>query len=513
MNIFGRLKHFFLMNESIDFVTKAMEIEKLISETKIQFEMNDHSRLPQPVHYRILWLGFTHVTYKELDFQMTDFDQNYLRSVVENFKNVVENYSDHNIEIEVDLFFIDTATPLTKHQSEKWLFLSSETIQDTINQYDNKKKYDTVLTTVQTKGKENEKRNKNNPLFGKIDVILGLKTHGIEHHLGYSTFNLFEPVKGTFPLKNPSVPSLYATAVAIHEWLHQIEYLGEFLEIEFPPTHAYQGEPNFPGYQEVIRDKNNYDFLEYYESVIRGTCLFTSQKSGYVKQVGMYPKMWRLISRGVLDVGVYTIQSVIDNYYLAGQIDYRKLTRSKKAFNWIFRYDRDSSFNLIPQNSPFLRIDLDNGWDKDGTTVKLWVKTFSKYRNAQRWILSKNVDGTFCIRTNYESHRAVSFESKSELAIIKFERDPIDSQKWIIKNSNSQLNLISDIQAVNIINQNLVETSSKIKINGNDAYQVSLNFGSDLNAASFAVSTDGNQIFFRNPKSDKFEKIEMSNPM
>ena len=331
--------------------------------------------------------------------------------------------------------------------------------------------------------------------------------------MGYSTFNLFEPVKGTFPLKNPSVPSLYATAVAIHEWLHQIEYLGEFLEIEFPPTHAYQGEPNFPGYQEVIRDKNNYDFLEYYESVIRGTCLFTSQKSGYVKQVGMYPKMWRLISRGVLDVGVYTIQSVIDNCYLAGQIDSRKLTRSKKAFNWIFRYDRDSSFNLIPQNSPFLRIDLDNGWDKDGTTVKLFVKTFSKYRNAQRWILSKNVDGTFCIRTNYESHRAVSFESKSELAIIKFEREPIDSQKWIIKNSNSQLNLISDIQAVNIINQNLVETASRIKINGNDAYQVSFNFGSDLNAASFAVSTDGNQIFFRNPKSDKFEKIEMSNPM
>ena len=496
-----------LSNESTDFATKAMEVVRLISEAKMQFEMNDHSRLPQPVHYRILWLGFTHVTYNELNFQMNDFDRDYLRSVVVNFKNVVENYSDHNIEIEIDLFFNDTATPLTIIQKEKWLFLSSETIQDTINQYDKKKKYDTVLTTVQTKGKENEKRNKNNPLFGKIDVILGLKTHGIEHHFGYSTFNLFEPVKGTFPLKNLSVPSLYATAVAIHEWLHQLEFIGELLEIEFPPTHGFEGEPNFPGYQEVIRDKNNYDFLEYYESVIRGTCLFTSKKGGYVKQVGMYPKMWRLISRGALDVGVYTIQSVIDNYYLAGQINSRKLTRSKTAFNWIFRYDGDSSFNLIPQDSPFLRIDLDNGWDVDGTTVKLYVKTYSNYRNAQRWILFKNSDGTFCIRTKYQSHRAISFDSKNGQAIIKFEREPIDSQKWIIKNSNSEVNCISDIQAINIVNQNLVENASKIKINGNDAYQVSLNFGSVSNAASFAVSIDGNQIFFRNPKNGEFEKI------
>lgn len=100
-------------------------------------------------------------------------------------------------------------------------------------------------------------------------------------------------------MKNPSVPSLYATAVAIHEWLHQIEYLGELLDIEFPPTHGYQGSKNFPGYHEVIRDKNNYDFCEYYESILRGSCQFNSPVTGFVKSVGMYPKMWRLISRDV----------------------------------------------------------------------------------------------------------------------------------------------------------------------------------------------------------------------
>ena len=57
-------------NDQIDFTKKAYEMDRLITEAKVQFEMDDHTRLPQPVHYRILWLGYTHVTYEKLDFQM-----------------------------------------------------------------------------------------------------------------------------------------------------------------------------------------------------------------------------------------------------------------------------------------------------------------------------------------------------------------------------------------------------------------------------------------------------------
>ena len=161
------------MDDQIDFTKKAYEMDRLITEAKVQFEMDDHTRLPQPVHYRILWLGYTHVTYEKLDFQMVNLDRDYLRSVVINFKAVVDNYSDHNVEIEIDLDFIDTPTPLTK--CDNFLYLSSETIQDTINQYDSRKKYDTVITTVQTKGDEDQKRNKQDPQFGKLDVNWALK--------------------------------------------------------------------------------------------------------------------------------------------------------------------------------------------------------------------------------------------------------------------------------------------------------------------------------------------------
>lgn len=308
-------------------------------------------------------------------------------------------------------------------------------------------------------------------------------------------------------MKNPSVPSLYATAVAIHEWLHQIEYLGELLDIEFPPTHGYQGSKNFPGYHEVIRDKNNYDFCEYYESILRGSCQFNSPVTGFVKSVGMYPKMWRLISRDVLNVGVFNIRNIADNCYLTGIENEKKLTKSKKIFNWIFRYGGNFTFILIPLNCQNLRIDLDNGWDIDGTTVKLYIKTSISYQNAQRWLLTKNSDGTFCIRTAYKSHRAISIDREGDVAVIKFSQNPLESQKWLISNSVS--NSISDIQAMNIINNKLSETVEKVKFKKNDVYCVNINFNNNVNAASFAVSIDGNDVYIKDPKNG-FNKIDFS---
>ena len=493
-------------DSSCDFIHKSLDIDRLIAEAKLQFEINDHTRLVQPVHYRILWLGYTHVTYEELDFQMTEFDHQYLQSVILNFKSVVELYSNHNIEIENDLFFINKPTKLSKQKGENWLYLSFDAVQDEVNKYNIDNKYDTILSVVQTKGKENDKRNQNKPGFGINDVILGLKLQGIENHIGYSTFNLFEPKKGTFPLRDPTVPSLYATAVAVHEWLHQLEYLQKILQIEFPPTHAYQGEPKYPGYSKVESDANNYDYWEFYQSVLSGKCHFTPPDSGMVKEVGIYPKMWRLIPRNALNVGTYTIQSAFDNNYLIGQEKIPKVTKSNNFFNWDFRYEGNFLFTIVPSNMKHLRIDLDNGWDIDGTKVKLYVKTIEQYTNAQRWLFTKNDDGTFCIRTAYKSHRAISVDEKNAQAVIRYEKTPSDSQKWIVSNSNSNLNKITQNQALNIINQNLSESVKKDKVDGVDAFVVDLNFGCNLNAASFAVSEDGQNIYLKNQKTGKFEK-------
>ncbi|MCR4586313.1 MAG: hypothetical protein K5686_11395 [Lachnospiraceae bacterium] len=43
-------------------------------------------RLYAPVKYNVLWLGFTHVTYNDLDFRMTDFDREYLEAVALNYE-------------------------------------------------------------------------------------------------------------------------------------------------------------------------------------------------------------------------------------------------------------------------------------------------------------------------------------------------------------------------------------------------------------------------------------------
>ena len=60
------------------FSEKSEEIDQLIREAREQYLEEDYTRLSEPVKYRILWIGFTHVKYGDFDFQMTDFDKEYL---------------------------------------------------------------------------------------------------------------------------------------------------------------------------------------------------------------------------------------------------------------------------------------------------------------------------------------------------------------------------------------------------------------------------------------------------
>ena len=115
------------------FSEKSEEIDQLIREAREQYLEEDYTRLSEPVKYRILWIGFTHVKYGDFDFQMTDFDKEYLEAAALNFEKSVEQIVDHNLDIEIDLHFVDTIKDLTMDSDEYWLYLNQETVQKYLN--------------------------------------------------------------------------------------------------------------------------------------------------------------------------------------------------------------------------------------------------------------------------------------------------------------------------------------------------------------------------------------------
>lgn len=415
--------------EETEFEEAAQKTDTMVAEAVAQFNKEDYTALNNPVKYKILWLGFTKVTYGDLDFRMTDSDKEYLKAVTLNFEKTVERITNNNLDISIDLHFISDEKTLTKNSNADWLFLAQETVQPDIDKFD-EGQYDSVLTTVQTAGIENSKRNKGKSGYGKHYVMLGLKTAGIENGIGYSTFNLGKPKAGTYPLEKPEIPSLYATAVAVHEWLHQIEYLGKYLKIKYPPTHAYHSAPNYPEYKKYISDQNNYDYFEFYELVLSGKVPYNGKD--IVRPVGMYPKMWPLTKRGAVlnKVGLYKITNLNNEYLFVNESD-KSLTVSKNELLWQIYYGGANRFILIPDNNPKLRIDLFNAWDKERNKVSM--HTYTGYDDAQSWKLSLNPDGTYCIRTPYKSGRAITIDEEGSNAYISTTKgEPSDSQKWNI---------------------------------------------------------------------------------
>lgn len=417
-------------NKAADsFSEKSEEIDQLIREAREQYLEEDYTRLSEPVKYRILWIGFTHVKYGDFDFQMTDFDKEYLEAATRNFEKSVEKIVDHNLDIEIDLHFVDTIKDLTMDSDEYWLFLKQETVQNEIDRFCENTYYDTVLTTVQTAGKENDARNMRVPEYGELDVIQGLKTAGLESEMGYSTFNLGEPDPGTYPLDDPEIPSLYVTVVAMHEWMHQLEYMGEMLDIEYPSTHAYKGPETFPGYQEYVQDLNDYDYLEFYRPVLQGKLPYTGD--GKLKHVGMYPKMWKLIRRDVLNQGLFAITNP-DGKYLALNDEGTGLTLSETESRWFILYGLEGNYIFVPEQDRELRMDLAEGWDEEGNPVHLYIRN-PDYRDAQRWKIIENTDKTYCICTAYSSGRALTLSNPLDDPTIQtIVGTPEKNQKWTI---------------------------------------------------------------------------------
>ena len=55
---------------SFDFDKAESDIERMLREAAEQYAAEDYTRLSEPVKYYVLWIGFTHVTFGDLDFQI-----------------------------------------------------------------------------------------------------------------------------------------------------------------------------------------------------------------------------------------------------------------------------------------------------------------------------------------------------------------------------------------------------------------------------------------------------------
>ena len=402
----------------VSFKDRAAEIEEMIAEAKAQYEEEDYSRLPEPVQYNILWLGCTTVFYDGITYRMSDFDREYLEAVVLNFEKSVERIVNHNLDINIDFFYVDGTKELTKDEEED-LYLDRRTVQEEIDRYMSLKDYDTVLTTIRCD-----------------DSILGVNTHGLEDVQGYSTFNIAEPREGEYPLADPEIPSLYATSVAIHEWMHQLEYMGMILDVEYPNTHAYKGPDEFPGYQEYIADQNNYDFMEFYELVLQGKLPYT--EDGAVRHVGMYPEMWKLAKRDALNIGTFTITNQRGEYLSAQDAD-PKVTLSETECRWIIKYGLNGCYCFIPERNQNVRLDLSDAWDDENNPVGLFEYN-PLYPDAQRWEITENTDGSSMIHTAYGSRRVLTVDGIGEEAVIrKIEDDFSQHQEWIITQTSHKV--------------------------------------------------------------------------
>ena len=409
------------------FDSAAADIDRKIREAAEQYHTGDHTRLEEPVRYNILWLGFTHVMYADLDFRMTDFDREYLQAVALNFEKSVESITSHNLDITVDLHFIDEVFSLTQYDGEDWLYLAQETVQPVIDRFLGDREYDTVFTTVQSEGNDNRACNAFKKDYGVHNVILGLCTSGLSSPMPYSTFNLTGTRPGTWPLEDPEIPSLYATAVAVHEWMHQLEYLGTMLGVKYPNTHAYMGPEEFPGYRRFEADRNDYDFFEFYKLVLSGRLPYSENK--LIRFVGMYPKMWILAKRSTCCLGNFTIQGSEGQGYLDGRETDPVLTLSDSPCIWNILYSGEGRFVLSPSELPTKRIDLSNAWDSEGNPVKLWKST--GYAEAQSWKLTPAKDGTYYIQTVFESGRVITAQKGAGALLCT--RGNHGVQRWIIK--------------------------------------------------------------------------------
>jgi hypothetical protein len=348
----------------------------LLQRARAQALAEDREPLSPPAVHKFLFVACTNVSLNGgVRHIMDERQKQFFKDVVKNFEEVVELYSDHNVVIETEILIIDRDINLVIPEgSLRYVYQSS--IQPELDVHAPIGAYDAVLVSAAAS------------LPG---VILGVKTAGYENLYGYSWFQLVMPKDPVYTIPAANEAPWLSTCVAVHEWMHQLEFFGGLLNIIYPPVHAYFGGPDFPGYT-TYQCAPGWDFACYYRDCLSGRVPYSLE--GNSRQIGMFPLMWRMTPR-FFNKEVY-IMNEGNGMYLtrSGNIT----SYSATPYAWYLRYNGDNRFLILTDDNRTL--DIVNASNGEGNAVNIFGVN-GAYPQAQNWRISKNSDGTYKLTTTF----------------------------------------------------------------------------------------------------------------
>ena len=363
----------------------------ILQNARTQALAEDRTPLSTPAIQKILFVACTNTSLAGTTYLMDEMQKQFFRDVAKNYEEVVEYYSNYNVDIQTDILFIDRNV-VVPDENPAWV--KQDLIQQELNIHAPVGAYDGILVSAA----------RNLP-----NVHMGVKTAGYENLYGYSWLKLYIPTGGSTPPTSTTytVPKaneapFLSTDVAIHEWLHQLEFFSGLLDYTFPATHAYMGPPDFPEYVKYPSDPV-WDFTAYYRDYVSGNVLYSS--GGVTRKIGMFPLMWRISPRFLNSEAVYIINEANGLYLTySGNIT----SFSTTPCPWYLRYngkinDDDRYLILTSDNRT---LDIRNASNSQGNSVGIFGVNGS-YPQAQNFRFSQNSDGTYKMTTTFASNNRV----------------------------------------------------------------------------------------------------------
>ena len=380
--------------------------------------LEEQESFSSPAIQKILFVACTHTSIGSASHIMDDRQKQFFKDVVKNFKEVVEFWSKNSVIIETEILFIDRNVVIPDVSPT---YVTQESIQPELYLHAPVGEYDGILVTAASS------------MPGSVH--LGVKTAGYENLHGYSWFKLLIPTGSAAPPtsysyvmpKADEAPFL-STDVAIHEWLHQLEFLGGLLNYTFPNVHAYMGPPEFPEYIKYPSDPV-WDFAAYYRDLISGKVPYTS--GGMTRNIGMYPLMWNITPR-FLNSSIVYIMNEANGLYLTYSESITSYSTTPSP--WYFRYNGDDRYLILTPNNRSL--DISNAWNSEGNAVGIFGVN-GAYPQAQNFRISRNDDGTYKMTTTFASNNRVLQRNTGSTHLtgttINTDNGSID-QKWRLLN-------------------------------------------------------------------------------
>ena len=363
----------------------------ILQEARTQAIAENRTPISPPAIHKILFVACTNASLSGYKYTMDETQKQFFRDVAQNYEEVVAYYSNNNVVIQKDLLFIDREVIIP---NENPTLVTQETIQPELNIYAPVGEYDGVLVTA-AKGIPN--------------VHMGVKTAGYENLYGYAWFSLYIPTGGqtpptsyTYVVPKADEAPFLSTDVAVHEWLHQLEFLGSLLNYTFPPVHAYIGPPEFQGYT-PYPSHPVWDFADYYRDLMSGNVPYTS--GGSSRKIGMFPLMWHITPSFLNSKATYIVNEGNGLYlnYSGGVTSF-----STTPTPWYLRYN--GKFNtedkFLVLTSDNRSLDISNAWNTEGNAVGIYGVNLG-YPQAQNWRITKNSDGTYKLTTTFDNNNKV----------------------------------------------------------------------------------------------------------